>query len=161
MFARPEARAAAACASASRTIPGVARVETRVVVDVTLDVPGLDEPASGRLIGIPVPTPPTLNDVFLRRGRFPAAGAPDEVLVSEAFALAARPRARATASAPIINGRRRELEIVGIALSPEYIYGIRPGRADAGRLALRRVLDATAGASPRRSTWRAASTTWR
>ena len=51
-------------------IPGVGRVDARVVVDVTLDVPDLAEPASGRLIGIPVPREPMLNDVFLRRGRF-------------------------------------------------------------------------------------------
>ena len=107
-------------------IPGVARVEARVVVDVTLDVPELTEPASGRLIGIDIPHRPMLNDVFLRRGRFPAAGEPDEVLVSEAFAIsrALGPGARIGA---IINGRRRELEIVGIALSPEYVYSIRPG----------------------------------
>jgi putative ABC transport system permease protein len=46
-------------------IPGVARVEARVVADVTLDVPGLSEPASGRLIGIDIPPRPMLNDVFL------------------------------------------------------------------------------------------------
>ena len=34
-------------------IPGVARVTSRVVVDVALDIPGLIEPASGRLISIP------------------------------------------------------------------------------------------------------------
>ena len=34
-------------------IPGVAGVETRVVSEVTLDVPGLDEPATGRLLSIP------------------------------------------------------------------------------------------------------------
>ena len=107
-------------------IPGVAQVEARVVVDVTLDVPGLAEPASGRLIGIDVPPRPMLNDLFLRQGRLPSLGRPDEVLVSEAFALARglEPGARVGA---IINGRRRELEIVGIALSPEYIYSIRPG----------------------------------
>ena len=107
-------------------IPGIARVDARVVVDVTLDVPELSEPASGRLIGIPIPREPMLNDVFLRRGRFPAAGRPDEVLSSEAFAISRdlRPGDRLGA---IINGRRRELEIVGIALSPEYIYSIRPG----------------------------------
>ena len=107
-------------------IPGVAAVETRVVVDVALDVPGLTEPASGRLIGIDVPPRPMLNDVYLRRGRLPALGRPDEVLVSEAFALARdlQPGARIGA---VINGRRRELEIVGVALSPEYIYSIRPG----------------------------------
>jgi putative ABC transport system permease protein len=107
-------------------IPGVARAEARVVVDVTLDVPGLTEPATGRLIGIEIPHRPSLNDVFLRRGRFPALGQPDEVLVSEAFAIARglRPADRVGA---VINGRRRELTIVGIALSPEYVYSIRPG----------------------------------
>ena len=107
-------------------IPGVARVDTRVVVDVTLDVPDLTEPASGRLIGIEIPHTPMLNDLFLRRGRFPAAEHSDEVLVSEAFAISRglEPGDRIGA---IINGRRRELEIVGIGLSPEYVYSIRPG----------------------------------
>ncbi len=107
-------------------IPGVARVDARVVVDVTIDVPGLSEPASGRFIGIEIPHRPMLNDVFLRRGRFPAPGRADEVLVSEAFALARElePGDRVGA---IINGRRREMEVVGIALSPEYTYSIRPG----------------------------------
>jgi putative ABC transport system permease protein len=107
-------------------IPGVARVETRVVVDVTIDVPGLTEPASGRFIGIDIPHRPMLNDVFLRRGRFPAAGRAEEVLVSEAFADA-RTLAPGDRIGAIINGRRREMEIVGVALSPEYTYSIRPG----------------------------------
>jgi len=34
-------------------IPGVQQVQTRVVVNVNLDVPGLNEPATGRLISIP------------------------------------------------------------------------------------------------------------
>src|SRR5918999_5466583 len=91
-------------------IPGVSRVEARVVVDVTLDVPGLTEPASGRLIGIDIPPRPMLNDLFLRRGRFPAAGRADEVLVSEGFAIARalQPGARIGA---VINGRRRDLAI--------------------------------------------------
>src|SRR5262245_10943923 len=46
-------------------IPGVARVQPRVVVDVTLDVPGLSEPAAGRLISIPDRQTPILNDLHL------------------------------------------------------------------------------------------------
>lgn len=109
-----------------RAIPGVARADARVVVDVNLDVPGLAEPATARLIGIDLPRHPSLNDLFLRRGRFPSPDASDEVLVNEAFALARglRPGDRTGAT---INGRRRELEIVGIALSPEFVYTIRPG----------------------------------
>ena len=107
-------------------ISGVSRVETRVVVDVTLDVEGFAEPAVGRLISIPDRHVPKLNDIFLRSGRYIAPGRPDEVLVGEAFALAhgLQPGGRVAA---LINGRYRRLDIVGIALSPEYVYAIRPG----------------------------------
>ena len=107
-------------------IPGVARVEARVVVDVSLDVEGLTEPASARLIGIDIPRVPSLNDLFLRRGRYPAPGRSDEVVVSEAFATSRELVPGDTVGA-VINGRRRDLEIVGIGLSPEYIYTVRPG----------------------------------
>jgi ABC-type phosphonate transport system ATPase subunit len=49
-----------------RKIPGVAAVETRVVEDVTLSVPDLAEPATGRLISIPILHPPALNTAFSR-----------------------------------------------------------------------------------------------
>jgi putative ABC transport system permease protein len=37
-------------------IPGVAQIQTRVVADVNLDIPGRNEPATGRLISIPEQT---------------------------------------------------------------------------------------------------------
>ena len=107
-------------------IAGVSQIELRVVADVTLDVEGLSEPATGRLISVPVPRRPMLNDLFLRRGRYLAPGRPDEVLVSESFALAHRLAPGSTVPA-LINGRRRLLQVVGIALSPEYVYTVRPG----------------------------------
>lgn len=107
-------------------IPGVSVVDTRVVADVTLDVPGMTEPATGRLISIPGRERPLLNDVSLRSGNWPDPSRPDEVLASEAFAEAHGfvPGDRVAA---VINGRRRWLTIVGLALSPEYVYSIRPG----------------------------------
>lgn len=107
-------------------IPGVKTIETRVVADITLDVPGMDAPCHGRLVSIPADSHPRINDVFLRRGRWIDAARPDEVLVSEAFALA-NSFEPGESLAAIINGRRRVLKIVGIALSPEYIYTIPPG----------------------------------
>jgi len=107
-------------------IPGVAQVETRVVVDVTLDVPDLAEPAVGRLISIPERRRPMLCDLFFRQGRYPEPGHPDEVVASETFARAHGLEPGDTIGA-IINGRRRELRIVGLALSPEFVYGIRGG----------------------------------
>src|SRR5262245_8396445 len=109
-----------------RAIPGVAQLDTRVVADVTLDVPGLDEPATGRLISIPARGRPLLDEPFLRRGRWIDPARTDEVLASEAFALGNRlePGSRVAA---VINGRKRWLTVVGLALSPEYVYSIRPG----------------------------------
>jgi putative ABC transport system permease protein len=107
-------------------LPGVEAVATRVVVDVTLDVPGMAEPASGRLVSIPANGRPLLNDVHLRRGRWIDPDRPDEILASELFAEA-HGFVPGDSIAAIINGRRRALTIVGIALSPEYVYAIRPG----------------------------------
>ena len=108
-------------------IPGVARLQTRVVMDVTLDLAGLKEPAVGRLISIPERHSLGLNELYLRRGRSIEPGHSEEVLASEGFmnANGLSPGDRVTA---IINGRKKQLEIVGVALSPEYIYQIRMGQ---------------------------------
>ena len=84
------------------------------------------EPATGRLISLPERGRPPLNDVYLRRGRWVDPARPDEVLASEMFCEAHgfNPGDRVAA---IINGRQRWLTIVGVALSPEYVYAIRPG----------------------------------
>ena len=119
-------RAPARIESRIAGLDGVQAVATRVVMDVTLDVPGMAEPATGRLISIPERGRPPLNDVFLRRGRWPDPARPDEVLASEMFCESHElgPGDRVAA---IINGRRRSLRIVGVGLSPEYVYAIAPG----------------------------------
>ena len=107
-------------------IPGVGEVRTRVVLEVTLDVPGLDEPASGRLVSIPERRAPMLNDLILRAGRYVDPQRDDEVIASEPFAAANDLQLDDAVSA-IINGRWKRLRIVGIALSPEYIYELGGG----------------------------------
>ncbi|MQA31862.1 MAG: ABC transporter permease, partial [Luteitalea sp.] len=107
-------------------IPGVAAMVTRVVASVTLDVEGLAEPATGLLISIDAGRRPPVNDVFLRGGRWIEPGRPDEVLASEAFVTANRLALGAQVGA-VVNGRLRRLTIVGVALSPEHVYSIRPG----------------------------------
>src|SRR5688572_6331006 len=109
-----------------RAIPNVSAVETRVVANVTLDLESLDEPASGRLVSVPSNRRPLVNDLFLRRGRWIERGRPDEVLASEGFVIANRLELGDRVPA-VLNGRLRDLTIVGVALSPEFIYNIRPG----------------------------------
>ena len=117
-------RAPESIAAEIQNIPGVATTQTRVVLDVTVDVPGLDEPATARLVSIPERQTPILNDVYIRQGRYVEPGTRDEVLVSEAFAEANQLQVGQSLGA-VINGRWEELRIVGIALSPEYVYQIR------------------------------------
>lgn len=107
-------------------IPGVSQMQLRVVRDVTLDIQDMVEPAVGRLISIPERSVPVLNSLYIRVGRYIEPNSPDEVLCSEGFAKShnLKPGDKVTA---IINGRRKDLEIVGIALSPEYVYQIREG----------------------------------
>lgn len=107
-------------------IPGVAAVATRVVADATLDVPGMAEPAVGRLVSLPPEGEPPLNSVYLRRGRWIDPGRQDEVLASEMF-CEAHGLGPGDQVSLVINGRHRRLTIVGVALSPEYVYAIRPG----------------------------------
>jgi putative ABC transport system permease protein len=110
-----------------RELPGVAAAEPRVVADVTLDVPGLAEPASGRLVSISAADDAGLNAVHLRAGRLPAPDRPDEVVASEIFAEK-NGLVTGDSVAAVINGRWRPLAIVGIGLSPEYIYELGPGQ---------------------------------
>ena len=107
-------------------IPGVQRVATRIVADVTLDVAGLDDPATARLISLPAQGRPPLNDLVLRQGRWIDPTIDNEVIASERF-VKAHGFAPGESVIALINGRRRTLTIVGVAMSPEYIYAIRPG----------------------------------
>ena len=107
-------------------IPGVAAVETRIAEFALLDVAGMVQPATGMAISLPDHRDVTLNRLFVRRGRLPQAGRVDEVAVDESFANAHDMDIAATFSA-ILNGRKRALRVVGIALSPEFIYALGPG----------------------------------
>lgn len=107
-------------------IPGVSTVETRVNAPVNLEVPGFDEPVAGLLVSIPEDEQPLLNRLFIREGRLVRAGREDEVILNEIFAEAhdLHPGHELTA---IVNGRRRSLTVVGVALTPEHLLQIQPG----------------------------------
>ncbi len=107
-------------------IPGVARAQARIVLDVTLNVADMLEPATGRLISIPDDHEPQLNSLHLRRGRWIEPRKAEEVLVAESFAEAHQLQPGDSLTA-VINGRYQTLRIVGIVLSPEYIIQIPPG----------------------------------
>ena len=109
-------------------LPGVAGVQPDIAGQVTLDLPGLDEPASGLVRSLPDYGEPELNSLYLRRGRWLTPGSHGELLVGEAFALANKLEPGDTLTL-LLNGKRQQFQIAGIVLSPEYIFESRPGAA--------------------------------
>ena len=67
-----------------------------------------------------------LNDLFVQQGRYVAKDRSEEIIASLPFAQANDLQVGDAVSA-VINGRWKKLVIVGIALSPEYVYEVRSG----------------------------------
>lgn len=107
-------------------IPGVAAIDTRIRKQALLDIDGFALPATGLFLSLPDQGGEKLNRLYLRVGRLPEPGRTDEVVINEAFAKAHAFQPGAQVKA-ILNGRKRALTVVGIALSPEFIYALGPG----------------------------------
>jgi putative ABC transport system permease protein len=118
-------RAPEALARRLEAVPGVALLETRISEEVMLPIEGMDRPATGRLLSVPA-AGAAINALVLRAGRLPEHGRDDEALLLESFARAHAlgPGAQLPA---VINGKLRRLRVVGVVLSPEYVYALRPG----------------------------------
>jgi putative ABC transport system permease protein len=109
-----------------RALPDLDQVETRVMAPVKLEVAGFTEPITGMLLSVPDRGPALLNDIHMKRGRRVEPYSGNEVVLSDTFAEAHRLEPGGKIAA-IINGKRKALTVVGIALSPEYVYQIAPG----------------------------------
>lgn len=107
-------------------IPGVQIVETRVIAGANVEVTGFDKPVSAEIVSVPDRGQAELNQLYMKTGRMVDSAKDNEVIISEAFAEAHKlgPSDHVFAT---INGRRRRLEIVGVAVTPEYIYQVQPG----------------------------------
>lgn len=107
-----------------RNIPGIQQAETGILYEASLRVAGLEEGASARIVSIG--RHDVLNKIRVSEGRMPEVGSATEACVSEGFAHANHLGPGSTVEA-LINGKSRQVHIVCIALSPEYIYAIRAG----------------------------------
>ena len=131
VFAHAQARARCARARASQRSPASPRSRRASSRDVTLDVP--------RTWREPVTRPPGLaarrrraaarTTLYLRAGRCVEPARDDEVLVERGVRRRAPPRARRSRAGGDQRPAGASSRIVGIALSPEYVYAIRRRRA--------------------------------
>jgi len=107
-------------------LPGVAEVESRILAEALVELPGRLDPATALLGSAPPRGTPRLGELHVRRGRLLAPGRTGEVLVNEAFADANALRP-GDPMAVLVNGRRLTLRVSGIVLSPEHVMALRPG----------------------------------
>ena len=107
-------------------VPGIKSVDYRIYKPVILDIPDMQEPASGAVVSIPDLHEPAINNPYIRSGRLPFHGRSYEVAIVEKFAVA-HSLEPGDGFHALINGKRRLLTVTGIVLSPEFIYAIGPG----------------------------------
>ncbi|SDZ80911.1 FtsX-like permease family protein [Microbulbifer marinus] len=107
-------------------LPDVRRAETRIRAGVILDVEGAAAPITGEIQSLPKIARPHINDIVLRRGRYPDPIHEEEVLALDAFAEA-HGLEPGNHLYGILNGTKKKLTITGIVQSPEYVYAISPG----------------------------------
>lgn len=118
-------RAPEAVATRLAAIPGVARVDTRIVAHGRAELQDFDEPIRVTAISLPGATDPFLNRLHLRAGRVPGPDEHDAMVVSDAFAEAHGlvPGDSVTVT---VHGRRQMLWIAGIGATPEYVAQMAP-----------------------------------
>lgn len=108
-----------------KSMPGVKLVQARILIDGLIYVRGQEETAVGRFVTLPEESKESLNKLYLRQGRFPELGEEVEVNVHEAFARAHKLKIHDELTV-IIQGRSQKVRIVGIAISPEFVYALNP-----------------------------------
>lgn len=122
-------RAPLALAEQLRGVPGVADVQPTIEQVVRIDIAGSSDPVLGQLIGVDRLQPARLNRVTIAEGRglFDQAAIDEPVrdtidaLVSKGFAQMRGLRPGDSVGA-LVNGRKRRLHIVGLAVSPEFVF---------------------------------------
>ena len=107
-------------------VAGVAAVEPRIVRDVIVDWPASALPVSARMVSLVQAGEESLARLYLRRGIAPEPGDAGSAAINEAFA-------ETNGVTPgqdirvLLNGRVQRFHISGVALSPEYVYAVKPG----------------------------------
>lgn len=105
-------------------IPGVRSVRARIVQDVNVDIEDVPESRTGRIVSMPDRPRPVLNDIHLMKGRYFEPGQLNEVILSSRFAESNKVNIGDNIDVSI-DRKKHTLNVVGFALSPEYVYLIR------------------------------------
>lgn len=119
-------RAPAWTVSLVRSLPNVRAARGRVSLAVLLDVPGVQDPVSGRAISMPEKRDDVINGILLCSGTWFSGRSDREVIINDAFARenGLHPGSRLKV---LLLDKQHELLVVGTAMSPEFVYVLPPG----------------------------------
>lgn len=101
-------------------------MEPRIVREVIVDWPASPQPVSARMVSLNRAGDETLARLHLRGGAAPEPGSAKSAAVNEAFAEANRV-SPGDAIRVLLNGKVEAFHVSGVALSPEYVYAVKPG----------------------------------
>jgi putative ABC transport system permease protein len=107
-------------------IAGIVAVEPRIVREVIVDWPAASQPVSARMVSLNRGGDESLARLHLRRGTAPEPGSAREAAINGAFAEANGVKPGDDIRV-LLNGKVQSFRVSGIALSPEYVYAVKPG----------------------------------
>ena len=103
-------------------VDNVQAVTGRLVMDVGLDI-SEDNQARARLVGMPATAQPPVNQLYVQEGRYLQEG-DGLVAVVDHHLAEYYGYGPGTVLHPIVNGEPLDVEIVGLAVSPEYLMAV-------------------------------------
>jgi putative ABC transport system permease protein len=107
-------------------VPGVTAIRPRIQFFATVDLDNVIEPLNGLVLSLPDAREPIINDIVIQSGGYFTDRRDSEVIVNAAFARkhGIRPGQKIHL---LLNNRRQELDVVGTAISSEFVYLVSPG----------------------------------
>ncbi|MEX0676187.1 MAG: FtsX-like permease family protein [Pirellulales bacterium] len=108
------------------SLPGVTAIRPRIQFFATVDLERVPAPLNGLVLSLPDAREPIINDIVIESGGYFTDRRGEEVIVNSAFARRHRIRPGQTIHL-LLNNRRQELQVVGTAISSEFVYLVAPG----------------------------------
>jgi len=109
-----------------REMKGIAELRERISFPIRVDLENVESLITGMALSMPSEPLPVINSIFLRQGSYFTEKRRNEVIVSEQFAKARNIKPGDTLHL-IMDGQRKKVYVIGIAISPEFIYCTPPG----------------------------------
>jgi putative ABC transport system permease protein len=107
-------------------LPGVTGIRPRIQFFATVDLERVRTPLNGLVLSLPDRREAMINDIVIQSGGYFTDRKDAEVIVNSAFARRHRIHPGQTIHL-LLNNRRQELQVVGTAISSEFVYLVSPG----------------------------------